>query len=250
MNPLPFSFPSQNVLPSLWIDLGGNNLININNANASRFYGWYNWTSGDDWNIFDGSTLIFNESKLSTQFFNASTIEVITGTPQGAIGDLRSYNNIPYNISEVASDLELRINFSIGVDGDFNNLIVRYKSGEEEEPHRLRSQIYKLDDGIWEDYGDLPETPTYSIVEFGVFDSDKHIDVNGIVQVRFFQDEGVPPKTHLHNFDWITISKGFGTPSGEEVEPKSIHKDGSTLWEGNEKGNGFNSTCRLLGLFD
>ena len=200
----------------------------------------------------------FNEAKLNatigdltkTIFFNVSSILNITGNTQGALTDIQSYNNVPYNVSEDASDLELRVNFSVGVGGDFNELIVRYKSGEEDEPHRLRVQIYKINEDEWEDYGDLPEANTYSIVEFGVFDADEHIDGLGIVQVRFFQDEGVPPKTHLHNFDWVTISKGFGTPSGEEVDPDSIHKDGSTFWQGNEQGNGFNTTNWDWGFFN
>ena len=199
-------------------------------------------TSGDDWNIITGSVIDFNSSKLATQFFNASTIQVITGTPQGAITDLQSYNNIPFNVSEVASDIDFRVNFSVGVGGDFNELIVRYKSVEEDLAHTLTVQIYDVGSSTWEGYGTLPGTSHYHLVEFGVFDSDDHVDDLGIVQVRFFQDEGVPPKTHLHNFDWVTISKGFGTPSGEEVDPDSIHKDGDVPWIGNENGNGFNST--------
>ena len=61
---------------------------------------WFN--DPNDWITWETSnTITFNSSKLATQFFNASTIDVITGTPQGAIIDLRSYNNIPYNVSEV-----------------------------------------------------------------------------------------------------------------------------------------------------
>ena len=235
-------------------DFGDSVIRTINDIEARNitvsdwFNGKFNWTSGDNWNIFDGSTLTFNSSKLSTQFFNASTIEVITGTPQGAIGDLRSYNNIPFNISEDASDVELRVNFSIGVDGDFNELIVRYKSAEEDEPHTLIVQIRECDN-TWEEYGTLPGTSHYHIVEFGVFDSDDHI-CNGVVQVRFYQLESPPNRQHLHNFDWVTISKGFGTPSGEEVDPDSIHKDGDVPWIGNEQGNGFNTTGWFQGLFD
>ncbi len=223
-------------------DFGDSRISTTNNISSNWFNGKFNWTTGDDWNIFDGSILTFNESKLSTTFFNATTVEVITGTPEGAIGDLQSYNNIPYNVTEDASDLELRVNFSVGVGGDFNELIIRYKSAEEDLTHTMIVQIYEVSSSTWEGYGTLPGTSHYHLVEFGVFDSDEHVDVNGIVQVRMFQDEGVPPKTHLHNFDWVTISKGFGTPTGEEVDPDSIHKDGDVPWIGNEQGNGFNTT--------
>ena len=51
------------------------------------------------------------------------------------------------------------------------------------------------------------------------YDSEKHIQ-DGIVQVRFFQDEkATPPTTHIHQFDWVILSKGFGTPVGQEIDP-------------------------------
>ncbi len=220
--------------------IGENLEVGNNITIGGWFNGKFNWTSEDNWTSFDGSILTFNDSMLSTTFFNATTITVVTGTPQGPLSLIQVYDNNPYNISEVASDIEFVVNFT-DIE-DFNELIVRYKSGEEDEPHRLRVQIYKPDEDEWEDYGDLPESPNYHVVEFGIFDADEHIDGTGNVSVRFFQDEGVPPKTHLHNFDWVTISKGFGTPTGEEVDPLSIHKDGSTFWVGNENGNGFNSS--------
>ena len=211
---------------------GGNVSAHIGNftgnVSGDWFNGKFNWTIGDDWAEFDGSIWTFNKSMLSTTFFNATTITVVTGTPQGIIANIQTYNGVSYNVSEDASDIEFIVNFT-GVT-DFNQLVIRYKSGEEIEPHRLMVQIYNIDSADWEDYGDLPESNTYSIVEFGVFDADEHIDGTGNVSVRFFQDEGVPPRTHLHNFDWVTIAKGFGIPSGEEVDPKSIHKDGSTFW--------------------
>ncbi len=240
--------------------LGSGDVVILGNIRADYFIGDgslltnLNLTTEttDGWiiNSFDGGILntTFNQSQLSIQFFNVSTIDVITGTPAGTIGDIQSYNNIPYNVSEVGSDLELRVNFT-GVE-DFNELIVRYKSEEEDLAHTLVVQIYDVGSSTWEEYGTLPGTSHYHIVEFGVFDSDEHIDGDGVVQVRFFQDEGVPPRTHLHNFDWVTISKGFGTPSGEEVDPDSIHKDGDVPWMGNENGNQFNTTNWDWGFFN
>ncbi len=189
---------------------------------AIWFYGQFNWTPADTWNIFDGNVLTFNESKLASIYYNASTIQVVTGTPAGTIGDIRTYDNIPYNISEVASDLELRVNFT-EVD-DFNNLIVRYKSNEEDEPHVLLVQIWNYDNDVWEEYDRLVAVGIYIIRTSGVYDAISHIE-DGVVQVRFYQDEGVPAKTHLHNFDWVTLSKGFGVPSGEEEDPHSFHRD-------------------------
>jgi len=195
------------------------NLIVDGNVSALWFNGKFNWTTGDNWNIFDGSTLTFNDSKLATTFYNASQIATITGTPAGTLGDIQTYNNVAYNVSEDASDLELRVNFTVGVEGEFNQLIIRYRSTEEDLAHTMIVEIYEPDEDEWEEYGTLPGSAVYHVVQFGVFDSDEHVDANGIVQVRMFQDEGVPPRTHNHEFDWVTISKGFGTPAGQEVDP-------------------------------
>jgi len=220
---------------SLKIDKVDEPDLSVNNSNNSDKWDAYDvasdiyfnnltWMFGDDWNYISGGSFFWNESKLSTVYYNATTNETVTGTPQGVIDYLRVYDGIPFNVSEDTSDLELRINFSIGVNNTFNQLIVRYKSAEEDiVTHDLFVQIYEPDEDEWGDYGTLPLSPGYSIVQFGVFDPDEHIDSTGVVQVRFYQDEGVPGKTHKHNFDWVTIAKGFGTPSGEEVDP--IFKD-------------------------
>jgi hypothetical protein len=207
-------------IKNMWII----NMIASGNITADWFFGKYNWTTGDDWNSFDGSILTFNSSKLSTTFYNASSILVVTGTGAGNLVDIQTYNSISYNVSEVSSDFELRVNFT-DVD-DFNQIIIRYRDDEDDEPHTTAIQLYDYEEEIWEDYGVLPRGNVYHIVEFGVFDADEHIE-DGVVQLRFYQNEGVPPRTHLHEFDWVTISKGFGTPSGEEVDP---------IWN-SEKGN-------------
>jgi len=180
----------------------------------------------------------FNDVKLNntildltkTIFYNASSVEIIVGTlADGGLNEINSYNGLPYSLDEDASDIDLRVNFTIGVDNDYNNLIIRYKSTEEDLAHTMQVQIYEPEDGDWEDYGTLPGSAVYTILQFGIFDSDEHMNELGVVQVRFFQDEGVPPKTHQHDFDWVSISKGFGTPSGEEADPLSIHKDGDII---------------------
>jgi len=43
------------------IDMDGNDIFNVNQMNASFF----NWTTGDIWNTFDGSTLLFNDTQLN-----------------------------------------------------------------------------------------------------------------------------------------------------------------------------------------
>ena len=220
-----FTITAENMTVDL---INGINISNLSNEFApiseplSLHLNQDNWNNDSfGWIYWDAATpkIVFNQSKLETKFFNATALEVVTGTGAGNLADIQSYNNIPYNVTEDTSDVDLRVNFSVGVGGEFNQLIIRYRSAEEDLAHRMIVQIYEPDELEWEEYGILPGTSIYHIVEFGVYDSDEHVDSNGIVQVRFFQDEGVPPKTHMHNFDWVAISKGFGTPAGEEVDP-------------------------------
>ena len=201
-----------------------NVLVNI--TTSGWFNGKFNISTADDWNSFDGSLIDFNESKLETSYYNATSILVIKGTPSGSLTNIQTYNNVPYNISEVASDLELRVNFTGVI--SFNNLIVRYKSGEEDEPHIIYVQIWDYEEEIWEDYDRLVAVGSYIIRNLGVYDSDEHIE-DGVVQVRFYQDEGLPAKTHLHNFDWVALSKGYGVPSGQDIDTTYTSGDGLSL---------------------
>ncbi len=210
------------------------------NVSANWFNGRFNWTTDTWFDFIGGWNLTFNTSMLSTIFYNATAIDVVTGTGAGVLNDIQSYNQISYNVTEDASDLELRINFT-GIT-DFNQLIIRYRSDEDNEPRRMQVQIYEPVGGTWENYGDLPENNEYNVVEFGIFDADEHIDGDDVVQVRVFQDAGVPPRTHKHLFDWITIAKGFGTPSGQEVDPIFSSWLESPLFMENVNGSLVNSS--------
>jgi len=68
------------------------------------FKGLYNWTSKDNWNIFDGSTLTFNESKLGTILLKLDQttpqtiingVPLLDETPNGNV-DLKSFVNKEY----------------------------------------------------------------------------------------------------------------------------------------------------------
>ena len=57
------------------LNLSGNAAVNgsvnvTKNVTASWFKGLFNWVTGDDWHSFNGSTLLFNESKLSNNYFH------------------------------------------------------------------------------------------------------------------------------------------------------------------------------------
>ena len=61
------------------------------NASANWFNGKFNWTSLDDWNVFDGSNLDFNDSKLETTYYIADSINVVTGVGEGTLADIQTY---------------------------------------------------------------------------------------------------------------------------------------------------------------
>lgn len=182
------------------------------------------WTyySDEDWiNKNSTNAFVFNESKLETDYFLASAINVVTGTGAGALADIQTYNRTTYNVTESNSDFELRVNFT-GIT-EFTTLIVRHKNSED-SGHSAVVQIWDYGDSAWEGYGYLSESTTSEIQTFGVYDHTDHIS-GGVVQVRFYQDEGPPNTAHVQQFDWVGISKGYGTPVGTETDPHSIHKD-------------------------
>lgn len=169
----------------------------------------------------------YTDSKLITTIYNASTIQTIIGTPQGVIGDIRSYNNIGYNVSESSSDIDFRVNFT-GI-SSLNQIIVRYKS-DPAESHTMDIALWDTAIGAWESYRTVGASPDWNIMTMNVYDQEDHI-VNGVVQMRFYSVNS-GGLTHKHQFDWVAISDGPATPSSSETEP---------MWTA-DKPNYWNST--------
>jgi len=207
------------------------------NISASWFFGLFDIEidpASVSWLQFNGSTLTFNETKLNasidavleTEYFNASSVGRVVGTDTGGdLGDIQTYNMVAYNISEVGSSYDLRVNFTNIT--EFTTLIFRHKS-EEIGNHVSAIQIWDYSDSAWEGYGLLTESETYVIKTLGVYDDDEHIGAGadlGIVQVRVYIPASSPPKTHKHEFDWVALSKGYGTPVGQEIDPVSFHQN-------------------------
>jgi len=84
--------------------------------------------------------------------------------------------------------------------------------------------LWDYNDNDWENYDLVSVVGTYNVFDIPVLDNSEHIE-NGIVQMRFYvADNG--NTGHTHYFDYVTIVDGFATPSGSEVDPLSIHKNG------------------------
>ena len=205
---------NQTLTDTLYVELSGDDMTGTLTT-TDWFNGSFNWTSGDDYTSFNGHTLTFNATKLEVTYYNATSLQVITGTGAGTLANIQTYNRISYNVTEDTSDYELRVNFT-GIT-EFTTLLVRHKT-DTEHGHTAAIQIWDYTDGDWEDYGILTESLTYEMKTLGVYDYADHIS-GGVVQVRFYQNEGVPPRTHIHQFDWVSLSKGFGTPVGQEIDP-------------------------------
>ena len=210
------------------INTSTTNYINYQNTSINNY-------------ITDNNNSVNNniESKLITIFYDAAILDVITGTPVGTIGNITIYDSLSYNVTEDASDMELRVNFT-GIT-DFNQFILRYKS-DVTESHVMIISLWNYDDSVWETYDHIGNTENEYIIRTQfVYDADEHMD-GGVVQVRFYTDGGTPPRTHLHQFDWVAITSGPATPSSDETDPFSIHKDGFVSFEANWDQGAFNFT--------
>ena len=165
------------------------------------------------------------DGNLSIKYYNATTNTTVEGTPSGNIEYLQVYDGIPYNVTETAGapGLDFRINFT-GVT-DFDQLVIRY-SATPGESHVLYVQIYDYTDSGWENYATFVDVGDYNIKTLGVYDPTDHI-LGGVVQVRFYiSDNG--NINHHHYFDWVTLVEGVGVPSGTEIDPYAVHRDGNT----------------------
>ena len=233
---------------------------NLNVNGTTWWAGVSGWVAG--WFQQTGDNLEFNESKLNAtidsrlevSFFNATYLLNVTGnysnnlsgTPLQNLTSIQLYDGIFFNLTEYNSDFELLINFTNVT--DFSSLIVRHKA-DIVGNHRASIQLWDYPTARWEGYGFLGETLTSEMQTFGVYDSSDHIN-NTVVQIRFYQDGTAPFTTHKHMFDWIILSKGFGTPTGTEVDPLSFHINQSINNSGfNISSNYFfGNGSRLLGV--
>ena len=215
-----------------WSNISLFDLGDVNDSASDLDIMQYNSTSG-----------MWHPISLEPTFFNASAIEVVTGTGSGDLADIQTYNLITYNVTEANSDYDLRVNFT-EIEG-FSTIIVRHKTGEA-GTHIASIQIWDYEDSVWEGYGYLTESITSEIKTLGVYDDTDHIQ-DGVVQVRFFQED-VGNAGHIHQFDWVALSKGFGTPSGQEIDPDFNSWLGDPTFTKNINASVVNMTLDYLSL--
>ena len=181
----------------------------------------------DDWVLYDGSsyTFSFNESQLSTKYYGISSYSSIAGTITGNIASTihndGNYDGITLNITEVAGSpgLDVRFNFS-GITS-FSQGIMRYYTSSLSGDFPI-VQLWSYNDFVWEDYPEVTESDSFATIEQGVFDVSSHIS-GGIVQMRIYKESNGNINNDYY-VDWVSIAKGFGVPTGEEIDPLSVHK--------------------------
>lgn len=204
--------------------IGGGNST-FNQTFTDTLYTYYsdeNYINKNTSNSFN-----FNDSKLSTIYYNATQSGAVAGTiNRGSLGDTQhpdgKYDGRTFNFTEVSGSpgLDLRINFT-GIDS-FNQGIMRYKTSSLSGNYPI-IQMWNYDTSAWEDYPSVGESLTFSTITQPVFDATDHVS-GGIAQMRIYKAGNGNINNHYY-VDWISVSKGFGTPSGEEIDPYSYHKN-------------------------
>lgn len=219
----PFDI-DHNLLNNLEWSVAGHIIDENFNIGGYSFLGKYNWTSGDTWNIFDGSILTFNESKLEVIYYNATSVEVVLGTlDDGDVESTWNFGGESLNVSETNADpgLDIRINFT-NVD-DFNQLIVRFKTDAGSDPH-TSIEIYDFINDVWENHDYYIESLDWDNPYMPIWDSSVHISRTNEVWVRIYLDD-MGKLAHTHFFDFVQLSDGVGTVDTTESDPLSWHRD-------------------------
>jgi len=196
-----------------------------------------------------GNCYDFNDSVttlIETKYYNATQSQIIAGNiDAGTLEDTKhsdgQYDGVTFNFSEVSSTpgLDLRINFT-GID-EFNSGVMRFKTSTGLKGEYPIVQMWNYNTGNWEDYPPLAESITFATMTQPVFNADNYID-GGTAQMRIYKATKGNTGNHYY-VDWIAIAKGVGVPSGEEIDPHSIHRDGSVYLTDNWDAGDYNITA-------
>ena len=175
----------------------------------------------------DGNCYEFNSSVtslLTTTYYNATQTEAVNGVVDGGTlvdtqhpdGD---YDGVSFNFSEASGSpgLDIRINFTDVP--DFTNGLIRYKTSSWSGDFPI-IQLWDYEDNAWEDYPVVPTSESFAVITQPVYDSTDHVggEDGTTVQMRLYKASNGNTNNHYY-VDWIAITKGFGTPAGEEVDP-------------------------------
>jgi len=203
----------------------GNNIVAVGNISGDWINGKFNWTSADDWNIFDGSILDFNDTKLSSIYYNATASSLILGTIDGGTLVDTQHNDADYdgktlNFSEASGSpaLDLRVNFT-GVT-NFSRGVMRYKTSNLAGDYPVR-QLWNYDTSTWETLAFFVTSEEFVVVTQPIFNNVNYVQ-DGLVQMRIYKADNGKINNHYY-IDWVAMVGGYGVPSGQEIDPYSFH---------------------------
>lgn len=153
-----------------------------------------------------------------TQFLNVS------GSYVGGFSNIShpngAYDGVTLNLTERASSpgLDIRMNFTSIT--SFNKGLVRYKTSTLVGDKPI-IQLWSYTSSSWEDYAIVGETVSFSTIEQSIFYYTEHLS-GGVVQARLYKSSNGNINNKYY-IDWMAISDGIATPSGQEIDPYSIH---------------------------
>jgi len=215
-------------------------ILTDENVTASWFKGKFNWTSEDNWNIFDGSTLTFNDTKLLGEVWFFTVNVTISGTSEGTLEETQQYDDydsVSYNLTEaVPGGLEYYANTSADVSTEVNKICIRYLATGDD----FDVSIYDTDLTDWEGYMTLTSNIDFVWVCADIRDSSHHL-VDDKIMLRIINAYSASTQHKLY-IDAMYVSSGYTPRIGNEVDPLSIHADGDNPLTGNWNTGGFNIT--------
>jgi len=239
-----------------YLNLSGTNAnqninIGIYNLTSNWFNGKFNWTTANDWSSFDGSTFNFNDSKLSSIYYDATQTDMVTGTLDGgSLADTQhsdaSYDGRTLNFSEASGSpaLDLRVNFT-GVE-DFSRGVMRYKTSNLVGDYPVR-QLWNYNTNSWDNLALFVVSEDFVTVTQPVFNNANYIQ-DGLVQMRIYKSGSGKVNNHYY-IDWVAMVGGYGVPSGQEIDPLSIHRDGNVQFTDNWNTGNYNFSVNSTTLF-
>lgn len=213
-----------------WIDDSEESGLNVNsssywdnlNVPSDIDFDDLTWSFGDSWNYISSNQWFFNESKLSTTYYNATSATAVDGVVDaGSVNDTKhpdgNFDDVTLNISESAGGpgIDFRINFTDGITG-FSQGVMRYKTSTlAGDPAEI--QLWDFTNSEWDSFPNMVETLDFRIIEQPVFNDDVYVS-NGTVAMRVYKSSNGNTNNHYY-IDWLTIADGYAVPAGEEVDP-------------------------------